>query len=57
MFRQREWRLQNEPITKSGVLPITTYSERLLKVLCTFNLRPVSTGNDTNKHSNSVAVA
>ena len=25
---------------------------RLLNVLCTFNLRPVSTGNDNNKCSN-----
>ena len=25
---------------------------RLLNVLCTFNLCPVSTGNDTNKRSN-----
>ena len=25
MLRQIEWRLQNRPITKSGVLPVTTY--------------------------------
>ena len=25
MLRQIEWRLQNGPITKSGVLPVTTY--------------------------------
>ena len=24
MLRQIEWRLQNEPITKSGALPVTT---------------------------------
>ena len=24
MLRQTEWRLQNGPITKSGVLPVTT---------------------------------
>ena len=23
MLRQIEWRLQNEPVTKSGVLPVT----------------------------------
>ena len=26
MLRQIEWRPQNEPITKSGVLPVTTLS-------------------------------
>ena len=25
MLRQIKWRLQNGPITKSGVLPVTTY--------------------------------
>ena len=24
MLRQMKWRLQNEPITKGGVLPVTT---------------------------------
>ena len=25
MLRQIEWRVQNGPITKSGVLPVTTF--------------------------------
>ena len=34
MVRQIEWRLQNGPITKSGVLPVTTlfFLENLLQV-------------------------
>ena len=34
MLKQIEWRLQNRPITKSGVLPVTTlFLEEFVSVL------------------------
>ena len=33
MLRQIEWRLQSGPITKSGVLPVTTFFGKFAPVL------------------------
>ena len=33
MLRQIEWRQQNGPITKSGILPVTTFFGKFVSVL------------------------